>query len=220
MNIGEEVQKGVEKALAGLNFGANKPAPQAALSTEQHPVLLAALAAGIDTPEKFASLASAPKAEDHPVLKAAFAAGIDSPEKLAEKTAVSPVLTAALSAGVDSTEKFTQLSNEAKAGREALPGAREEAHSAAVAYFGTDVDGLKAAKDLIDGEYSFNRLSSTTEKYWAGAPGADRPEKRLSQPTAQTAANVTEKTKLAGQGTEETPKGDPYAQFNGKKAGS
>jgi hypothetical protein len=97
-----------------------------------------------------------------------------------------PVLKAALAAGVDTVEKFNQLNAEAKAGREALPGARQDAEQAAVAYYGTNAEGLSAAKALIAAEGSISQLNALTERFWAGAPGSDRPNQRLSQPTAPT----------------------------------
>jgi hypothetical protein len=97
-----------------------------------------------------------------------------------------PVLKAALAAGVDTVEKFNQMNAEAKAGREALPGARQDAETAAVAYYGNNVEGLTAAKALIAEEGSIAQLNQMTERFWAGAPGSDRPNQRLSQPTAPT----------------------------------
>lgn len=246
MNIQDEVAAGISKGLAALGMGGGKPnpgptaPPSHSFTPEQLGVLSVALALGIDTPEKLTALHTDSKKDVDPVLKAAMELGIDTPEKLTALHTASkqgelaerpvpphPVLTAALAAGCDTAEKFTQLAGEAKAGREALPGAREEAEAGAVAYFGADDPvGLQAAKDLIAEETSFNRLNSLTEKYWSGAPGATRPEKRLSQPGSPSPTdqkNAAQKEKdlaASGDSLSASAPFDYYAQFNGKKVAS
>lgn len=197
MDLKKMISDGVAEAFASLGLTPGKPTPTQ--EAAPHPALSAALAAGYDTPEKFAQLAVDLKA------------GQDAAEELKQLKAQGPpaehpVLTAALAAGVDTSEKFSTQATEAKAGREALTAAREEANLAAIAYFGKNIEGLTAAKALIEGETNLSQLNATIEKYWAGSPGADRPNKRLSQPAAPPAGGTPAPAP--------SDNFDHYAQFN------
>lgn len=96
-----------------------------------------------------------------------------------------PVLSAALAAGIDEVEKFTRLQRLAAIGESALATARADHDKAAVAFFGDNAAAIESAKRFSATCEEYDLLTAAAERYWAGAPGADRPGQRLTQPAPE-----------------------------------
>lgn len=100
-----------------------------------------------------------------------------------------PVLALALAAGIDEPAKFERLQRLAAIGESALSAARADHDKAAVAFFGAEnVGAIEGAKKFSAACEDYDLLTATAERYWAGAPGAERPGQRLTQPAPQAPA--------------------------------
>lgn len=106
-------------------------------------------------------------------------------ERDADTSALHPVLSAALAAGLDTPEKLAGKLAQAKAGEAALLEAREDCKKASVAFFGQENQGaIEGAAAWAESCQDYGLLRATADRYWSGAPGAERPNQRQSVSTA------------------------------------